>query len=77
MKDEEKPLVVSGILLALRERDNGNFSIDSLNADSYITDGQKIYNAIESSFKRTDLSPVTKIDNIRKKLAGSLKALRQ
>ena len=64
MKDEEKPLVVSGILLALRERDNGNFSIDSLNADPVTTDGQKIYNAIESSFKRTDLSPVTKIDKI-------------
>lgn len=64
MKDEEKPLVVSGILLALRERDNGNFSIDSLNADNFVTDGQKIYNAIESSFKRTDLSPVTKIDKI-------------
>ena len=69
MKDEEKPLVVSGILLALRERDNGNFSIDSLNADSFVTDGQKIYNAIESSFKRTDLSPVTKIDKILSQFA--------
>jgi len=67
MKDEEKPLVVSGILLALRERDNKNFSIDSLTGESgthAITDGQKIYNAIESSFKRTDLSPITKIDKI-------------
>ena len=67
MKDEEKPLVVSGILLALRERDNRNFSIDSLTGESglhAITDGQKIYNAIESSFKRTDLSPITKIDKI-------------
>lgn len=69
MKDEEKPLVVSGILLALRERDNGNFSIDSLNADTFVTDGQKIYNAIESSFKRTDLSPVTKIDKILSQFA--------
>ena len=64
MKDEEKPLVVSGILLALRERDNGNFSIETLIGDTQITDGQKIYQAIESSFKRTDLSPVTKIDKI-------------
>lgn len=69
MKDEEKPLVVSGILLALRERDNDNFSIDSLNADTFITDGQKIYNAIESSFKRTDLSPITKIDKILSQFA--------
>ena len=67
MKDEEKPLVVSGILLALRERDNKNFSIDSLTGESgthAITDGQKIFSAIESSFKRTDLSPITKIDKI-------------
>lgn len=69
MKDEEKPLVVSGILLALRERDHGNFSIDSLNGDSFVTDGQKIYNAIESSFKRTDLSPITKIDKILSQFA--------
>ena len=64
MKDEEKPLVVSGILLALRERDNGNFSIESLVGDNQITDGQKIHNAIISSFQRTDLSPITKIDKI-------------
>lgn len=64
MKDEEKPLVVSGILLALRERDNENFSIDSLVGDNQITDGQKIHNAIISSFQRTDLSPITKIDKI-------------
>lgn len=64
MKDEEKPLVVSGILLALRERDNGNFNVDSLVGDSQITDGQKIHNAIVSSFQRTDLSPITKIDKI-------------
>lgn len=64
MKDEEKPLVVSGILLALRERDNKNFSIDSLNGDSSKTDGQKIYEAIKDSFNRANLSPVTKIDKI-------------
>lgn len=64
MKDEEKPLVVSGILLALRERDIGNFNVDSLVGDSQITDGQKIHNAIVSSFQRTDLSPITKIDKI-------------
>ena len=64
MKDEEKPFVVSGILLALRERDNGNFSIDSLVGDNQITDGQKIHNAIISSFQRTDLSPIIKIDKI-------------
>lgn len=64
MKDEEKPLIVSGILLALRERDKKNFSIDSLNGDTSKTDGQKIYEAIKDSFNRANLSPVTKIDKI-------------
>lgn len=64
MKDEEKPLVVSGILLALRERDKKNFSIDSLTGDDSKTDGQKIYEAIKDSFNRANLSPITKIDKI-------------
>ena len=32
------PLVVSGILLALRERDNGNFNIENLKAAQSISD---------------------------------------
>lgn len=64
IKDEEKPLIVSGILLALREREKGNFSIDDLVGDNVITDGQKIYNAIESNLQRSNVSPTTKKDKI-------------
>lgn len=64
MKDEEKPLVVSGILLALREREKGNFRIDDLTGDTVLSDGQKIYNAIESNLNRTNVSPATKKDKI-------------
>ena len=64
IKDEEKPLIVSGILLALREREKGNFSIDDLIGDTIVTDGQKIYNAIESNLQRSNVSPTTKKDKI-------------
>ena len=46
LKDTDKPLVVSGILLALRESEFKNFSIDDLTGDEIKTDGQKIYDAI-------------------------------
>ena len=45
LKDQDKPLVVSGILLALDEIESGRFSIDSLTGDNLDTDGEKIYNA--------------------------------
>ena len=48
---EQKPLVVSGIMLALREIDYKTFSIDSLIGDTVVTDGQKIYDAIKSIFQ--------------------------
>ena len=49
---EQKPLVVSGIMLALREIDYKTFSIDSLIGDTVVTDGQKIYDAIKSNLER-------------------------
>ena len=61
---EQKPLIVSGILLALREIEYGNFSIDSLIGDTSKTDGQKIYDAIWSNLKRANVSPDTKRDKI-------------
>lgn len=39
IQDKDKPLIVSGILLALREIEHGSFSIDSLTADTTVTDG--------------------------------------
>lgn len=57
LQETEKPLVVSGILLALREIENKSFSIENLNGDTQKTDGQKIYEAIETNLKRSNVSP--------------------
>lgn len=64
LKDTDKPLVVSGILLALDEAEQGNFSIDSLKGDIVKTDGQKIYDAIQDNLKRVRVSPDVKRDKI-------------
>lgn len=61
---EQKPLIVSGITLALREIEFNNFSIDSLVGDSTITDGQKIYEAIKANLNRANVTPDTKREKI-------------
>ncbi|MCD8291089.1 MAG: SAM-dependent methyltransferase [Prevotella sp.] len=61
---EQKPLIVSGITLALREIKYNNFSIESLSGDSTKTDGQKIYDAIKANLDRANVSPDTKKDKI-------------
>lgn len=61
---EQKPLVVSGIMLALREIEQKNFSIESLVGDVRITDGQKIYEAIKSNLYRVNVTPDTKRDKL-------------
>ncbi len=66
---EQKPLVVSGILLALREIEHGTFSIDSLKGDTIETDGDKIYNAIEKNLKRANVTPDTKRDKLLSQFA--------
>lgn len=60
LEEKNKPLVVSGILLALREIEYKNFSIDSLIGDDQKTDGQKIFDAIESNLGRANVSPLVK-----------------
>ena len=60
----EKPLIVSGIMLALREMESNSFSIASLTGDHIITDGQKIYEAIEKNLQRSKVSPDTKKDKL-------------
>lgn len=60
LKDTDKPLVVSGILLALRESEFRNFSISDLTGDDIKTDGQKIYDAIESNLQRSKVAPEVK-----------------
>jgi len=64
LSTEEKPLIVSGIMLALREMESNTFSIDSLTGDDVITDGQKIYEAIEKNLQRSKVSPDTKKDKL-------------
>ena len=64
LSDKDKPLVVSGILLALREMDYKNFSVNDLIGDSVTTDGMKIYNAIKDNLQRSQVSPETKKDKL-------------
>lgn len=69
IKDQDKPLIVSGILLALREIEHKNFLIENLNGDPKKTDGEKIYDAIESNLKRANVSPETKRDKLLSQFA--------
>lgn len=64
LKEMDKPLVVSGILLALKEAEYGNFSIDDLKGDTVNTDGMKIYSALEDNLKRARVAPEVKKDKI-------------
>lgn len=64
IQDKDKPLIVSGILLALREIENQNFSLDLLNGDDVKTDGQKIYEAIASNLQRAQVQPEVKKDKL-------------
>ncbi len=69
LSNNDKPLVVSGILLALNEIEHKNFSIDSLTGDKTKTDGQKIYEAIEANLKRCKVAPDVKRDVLLGKFA--------
>lgn len=64
IQDKDKPLIVSGILLALREMEYKNFSIENLTGDELKTDGEKIYSAIEDNLNRAKVSPQVKKDKL-------------
>ena len=65
LQDSQKPLVVSGILLALREIDKGSFNLEQLNGDDEVdTDGNKIYSAIDKNLQRSKVSPTVKKDKL-------------
>ncbi|PHM61008.1 HsdM family class I SAM-dependent methyltransferase [Xenorhabdus ishibashii] len=64
LKDIDKPLIVSGILLALREEEYRGFDVSHLTGDDVDTDGDKIYNAIEKNLKRSNVAPDVKRDKI-------------
>lgn len=69
LKDVDKPLIVSGILLALRESEYKGFNIDDLIGDDINTDGQKIYDAILKNLTRANVSPDVKKDKILSQFA--------
>ena len=62
IKDQDKALVVAGILLALDEIEYGGFSIASLTGDQTdgARDGDKLMNAIKSRLTRSNVGPDVK-----------------
>ena len=70
IQDKDKPLIVAGILLALQEIEHRTFAVDMLIGDREgKTDGQKLYDAIETSLKRARVSPQTKMDLVLNQFA--------
>lgn len=57
LRDTEKPLVVSAILLALCEDD---FTTDNLTCDKIKTDGEKIFEALSTHMDRVEVQPEAK-----------------
>lgn len=63
--ETEKPLVVSAILLALREKEHG-FSLDSLTGDTIQgkRDGDILFSQLKANLQRANVSPEIKKDRI-------------
>ena len=66
LKDQDKPLVVSGILLAL---DDASFSVESLKGDATNTDGELIFDAIQRRLKASNVGPDAKRDKLMSEFA--------
>ncbi|WP_317303649.1 N-6 DNA methylase [Allisonella histaminiformans] len=66
LKDQDKPIVVAGILLALDEIEYGGFSISSLTGDQTpgMRDGDKLMNAIRGRLTRSNVGPDAKKDKL-------------
>lgn len=71
LKDQDKPLVVAGILLALDEIEYGGFSIDSLTGDQIPgnRDGDKLINAVRNRLTRSNVGPDAKKDKLMAEFA--------
>jgi len=59
--DNEKPLVVSAILLALSNED---FKVDTLTGSKTNTDGKKLYTAIKDYMAQVEVTPDTKKEKV-------------
>lgn len=66
LKDQDKPLVVAGILLALDEIEFGGFAINTLTGDQLPgnRDGDKLMNAIRTRLTRSNVGPDVKKDKL-------------
>jgi type I restriction enzyme M protein len=65
--DQEKPLVVSAILLALNDYETPEKQqafIDTLIGDTVKTDGQKIFEAVEAHMRRVKVEPQVKLEKV-------------
>ncbi|MBR4153530.1 MAG: N-6 DNA methylase [Selenomonadaceae bacterium] len=60
--EDEKPLVVSAILLALAE--GKNFNINQLTGDKIKTDGAKIFEHVENHLRRANVRPEVKKERV-------------
>ena len=71
LKDQDKPLVVAGILLALDEIKSGGFSIESLTGDQLAgnRDGDKLMSAIKNRLTRSNVGPEAKKDKLLSEFA--------
>lgn len=71
LKDQDKPLVVAGILLALDEIKSGGFSIKSLTGDQLAgnRDGDKLMSAIKNRLTRSNVGPEAKKDKLLSEFA--------
>lgn len=66
LKDQDKPLVVAGILLALDEIEYGSFNVNDLKGDQLAgnRDGDKLMNAIRNRLTRSNVGPDAKKDKL-------------
>ena len=66
LSEQQKPLVVAGILLALNETVSHGFSVESLTGDTMdgSRDGDKILDGIERQLKRSKVAPDAKRDKL-------------
>lgn len=71
LKDQDKPLVVAGILLALDEIEFGGFAVESLTGDQIAgnRDGDKLMNAIRTRLTRSNVGPDAKKDKLLSEFA--------
>ncbi len=60
--EDEKPLVVSAILLALAE--GKNFSVDRLTGDTFDTDGAKLFDKVKVHLSRANVRPEVKKERV-------------